>query len=77
MPKFNSDPIEPRQSFSHARIKPLVVEKMKRRSGASTVLVCPSCGGGPERSIHPAARATYHVQAHARPGAPAHQGGIR
>ena len=34
------DPIEPRKSFSHARIKPLVVEKVKRPAG----LLCPSCG---------------------------------
>jgi predicted RNA-binding Zn-ribbon protein involved in translation (DUF1610 family) len=40
MAKFSIDPPEPRQSFSHARTKPLVVEKMKRR----TSLLCPSCG---------------------------------
>jgi predicted amidophosphoribosyltransferase len=40
MAKFSTDPPEPRQSFSHARTKPLVVEKMKRR----TSLLCPSCG---------------------------------
>jgi hypothetical protein len=35
-----SDPPEPRQRFSHARVKPLVVEKVKRRVN----LLCPSCG---------------------------------
>jgi len=44
MGKFNIDPLGPRQSFSHARPKPLVVEKVKRRAGTSTVLLCPSCG---------------------------------
>jgi predicted RNA-binding Zn-ribbon protein involved in translation (DUF1610 family) len=44
MGKLSIDPFEVRQSFSHARTKPLVVEKVKRRSAASTVLLCPSCG---------------------------------
>jgi hypothetical protein len=34
------DPIEPRKSFSYSRVKPLVVEKVKRPAG----LLCPSCG---------------------------------
>jgi tRNA(Ile2) C34 agmatinyltransferase TiaS len=34
---------EARISFSHARTKPLVVEKIKRRV-AHTALLCPTCG---------------------------------
>jgi hypothetical protein len=41
MRKLSIEQFEPRQSFSHARIKPLVVEKVNRR----TILLCPSCGG--------------------------------
>ena len=37
MGKSNIGPIEPRQTFSHARIKPVVVEKITRRGGAPTV----------------------------------------
>jgi hypothetical protein len=37
MGKSNIVPIEPRHTFSHARIKPVVVEKITRRGGASTV----------------------------------------
>jgi hypothetical protein len=37
-------PIEVRQSLSHACIKPLDVEKVKRRNTASTFLLCPSDG---------------------------------
>ena len=37
-----------RQSFSHARTKPVVVETVKRRTAPSpdgkAVLLCPSCG---------------------------------
>jgi Bacterial translation initiation factor IF-2 associated region len=37
-----------RQTFSHARTKPVVVETVKRRTAPSTdgkaVLLCPSCG---------------------------------
>jgi Zn finger protein HypA/HybF involved in hydrogenase expression len=44
MGKFSIDPFVVRQSFSHARTKPVVVEKVKRRTAASTVLLCPSCG---------------------------------
>jgi hypothetical protein len=36
------DGFEPRMSFSHGRAKPVVVEKLKRRTSAD--LVCPSCG---------------------------------
>ncbi len=39
------DGFEPRMSFSHARTKPVVVEKVKRRATVSAGLVCPSCGG--------------------------------
>jgi uncharacterized paraquat-inducible protein A len=40
MGKFSIDPPEPRQTFSHARTKPLIVEKVNTR----TSLLCPSCG---------------------------------
>ena len=40
MGKFNVDPPEPRLSYSHARIKPVVVEKMSGRRA----LLCPVCG---------------------------------
>ena len=36
---------EPRMSFSHARTKPLVVGKIKRREPWPTALLCPTCGG--------------------------------
>jgi hypothetical protein len=35
--------IEPRISFSHARTKPVVVEKLKRGTTAPTALICPTC----------------------------------
>jgi ribosomal protein L37AE/L43A len=38
--RMGKDDFEPRMSFSHARTKPVVVEKVKRRAAA-----CPSCGG--------------------------------
>jgi len=38
------DTFQPRISFSHARTKPLVVEKIKRRVPAPTALLCPTCG---------------------------------
>jgi predicted RNA-binding Zn-ribbon protein involved in translation (DUF1610 family) len=41
---MGKESIEPRMSFSHARTKPLVVEKIRRRAVAPTVLLCPSCG---------------------------------
>ena len=40
MRKFGIEAPEPRRTFSHARTKPLVVEKTRRR----TTLRCPSCG---------------------------------
>jgi hypothetical protein len=49
MGKRSTEPIVVRQSFSHARTTPIVVEKVKRRTGAPTdgkaVLRCPSCRG--------------------------------
>lgn len=36
------DSFEPHMSFSHARTKPVVVEKVKRRFAAA--LLCPTCG---------------------------------
>jgi tRNA(Ile2) C34 agmatinyltransferase TiaS len=39
---MEKDDFEPRISFSYARTKPLVVEKIKRRRVPP---ICPSCGG--------------------------------
>ena len=36
---------KPRMSFRHARTRPLVVEKIKRRTPLPTALLCPRCGG--------------------------------
>ena len=47
MGKFSIEPVVVRQSFSHARTKPVIVEKIKRRTARThekTVLLCPSCG---------------------------------
>jgi hypothetical protein len=41
MGKSDNDPFAVRRSFSHARVKPVVVEKLKRRPMGP---VCPSCG---------------------------------
>ena len=40
---MDKDEIESRMSFSHARTKPVIVEKLKRRSATNAPL-CPSCG---------------------------------
>ena len=47
MGKFDSEAFVVRQSFSHARVKPVVVEKVKRRAAPADdtpALRCPSCG---------------------------------
>ena len=48
MGKSDIEPVVVRQSFSHARTKPLVIEKANRRTGAPTekkpIPLCPSCG---------------------------------
>ncbi len=48
MAKFTPEPIVVRQSFSHARTVPLVVETVKQRAApsahANAGLLCPSCG---------------------------------
>ena len=38
------DTYKPRMRFSHARTKPLIVEKIKRRTPTPTALLCPTCG---------------------------------
>jgi hypothetical protein len=48
MGKPSFEPFFVRQSFSHARTEPVVVEKVKRRlagpTGEKTAVRCPSCG---------------------------------
>jgi Zn finger protein HypA/HybF involved in hydrogenase expression len=44
MGKFDIEPVMVRQSFSHARTKPLVVEKKRRATDKKAALLCPSCG---------------------------------
>jgi len=48
MGKDGIEPVVVRQSFSHARTQPLVVETLKQRIAAATegkaALDCPSCG---------------------------------
>jgi len=45
------DVFEPRVSFSHGRTKPVVVEKLKRRTPAD--LACPSCGAKMKLQLFP------------------------
>jgi hypothetical protein len=40
MGKFIPEPFEVRQSFSHGRTTPVIVERVKRPSG----MFCPRCG---------------------------------
>jgi hypothetical protein len=40
MGKFVPEPFEVRQSFSHGRTTPVIVEKVKRPPG----MLCPRCG---------------------------------
>ena len=42
MGKFSFDPPEPHKTFGHARVKPLVVEKVKGHTPAPRR--CPRCG---------------------------------
>jgi predicted RNA-binding Zn-ribbon protein involved in translation (DUF1610 family) len=47
MGKFDNGPLVPRQSFSHARVKPVMVANVKRSATAGLgkqALICPSCG---------------------------------